>query len=175
DVYLSTDYAGPLSTSSTAAPPEIHATVDTIKKESAPDQKDVAIIHAPFTDTPSVQLGDSANVQQQDELTIIGFPGNADVNQNSLNDVLTLSINKIIVSAIKTTASGAKVIQVGGNVEHGDSGGPALDSNGNVVGVVSFGLNSPNSPGSTSFLQSSNSAQELITSLNLDTTPGAFQ
>ena len=122
----------------------------------------------------SVQLADSSNVQPQDALTIIGFPGNADVNDLPQN-LFTSSVNTITVSSIKTTQGGAPLIQVGGNVEHGDSGGPGLDSQGNVVGIVSFGLSSANSPGSTSFLQASNSARSLITSLNLNTTPGTFE
>ncbi len=67
------------------------------------------------------------------------------------------------------------MIQVGGNVEHGDSGGPALDEQGNVVGIVSFGLDIPDTFGQTTFLQASNSAQTLVQSLKLDTTPGHFQ
>ncbi len=175
EVFYSTAYTGPLTaTNFQNVPPEIHAKVDSIEKESPPDQKDTAIVHVALTDTPSIAIGDSAAVQQQDELTIIGFPGNGDVG-SSPTSVLTSSINKVIVSSLKTTDSGAPVIQVGGNVEHGDSGGPALNSSGNIVGIVSFGTADPNSPGSTSFLQASNSAQTLIQSLNLDTTPGAFQ
>src|SRR2546430_4621290 len=142
--------------------------------ESSINEKDVSIVHVSLNDMPSVQLGDSTNVQQQDELTIIGFPGNGDVS-NKPTDLLTSSINKISVSSIKTTDSGAEVIQVGGNVEHGDSGGPALDNSGAVVGIVSFGLSSSDSPGGTSFLQASDSARGLVQSLHLDTTPGAFQ
>lgn len=177
--FLSTDYTGPLSaTNFNSLPVQIYAKVDQIEKESTPDQKDLAIIHVPMTDTPAVQLGDSSNVQVQDTLTIIGFPGNGDVSQKP-TDFLTASINKINVSSIKTTSNGAPLIQVGGTVEHGDSGGPALDSNGTVVGIVSFGLVSASAQTSalngTSFLQASNSARDLVTSLKLDTTPGAFQ
>src|SRR6266516_911705 len=175
EAFLSTDYTGPLSAQNLAnVPPEIHKPVDRIEKESPFDQLDVAIVHAPFQDTPAVQLGDSSNVQTQDLLTIIGFPGNADVNDIPQN-LFTSSVNNISVSSIKTTTSGAPLIQVGGNVEHGDSGGPALDSQGNVVGIVSFGLSSTNSPGSTSFLQASNSARQLVTALKLNTAPGTFQ
>ncbi len=175
EAFFSTAYTGPLTaTSFQNVPPEIHAKIDTIEKESPVDQKDTAIVHVALTDTPSVALGDSGAVQQQDELTIIGFPGNGDVG-NSPTSVLTSSINKVIVSSLKTTDNGAPVIQVGGNVEHGDSGGPALNNSGKIVGIVSFGTSNPNSPGSTSFLQASSSAQALIQSLNLDTTPGAFQ
>jgi hypothetical protein len=112
-------------------------------------------------------------VQQQDTLTIIGFPGNGDVS-NAPNDLLTSSVNQIMVSSIKTTDTGAPVIQVSGNVEHGDSGGPALDSSGTVVGIVSFGL-ATGSPGSTSFLQASNSARDLVQAQHLDTTPGPLE
>src|SRR5437763_10563992 len=161
EVYLSTSYTGPLSASDfQSLPGNLHATVDRIEMESSINEKDVAIVHVSLNDMPIVQLGDSTNVQQQDELTIIGFPGNGDVS-NKPTDLLTSSINKINVSSIKTTDSGAEVIQVGGNVEHGDSGGPALDNTGAVVGIVSFGLSSPDSPGGTSFLQASNSAQGL--------------
>ncbi len=172
EVFLSTDYTGPLTAPDfSSVPANIHATVDRIEQQSSFQQKDVAIIHINMNDMASVQLGDSSTVQPQDELTIIGFPGNGDVS-NKPTDLLTSSVNKITVSSIKTTDSGAPVIQVGGNVEHGDSGGPALDSQGNVVGIVSFGANGP---GNTSFLQASNSARELVQSLKLDITPGAFE
>jgi len=178
EAFLSTDYTGPLNaTKLSDIPPQMSARVDTIEKESAVDQKDVAIIHAAFqlNDTPSIQLDDSSGVQQQDELTIIGFPGTGDVSTKP-TDLFTSSINKINVSSIKTTDNGAPVIQVGGNVEHGDSGGPALDSKGNVVGVVSFGVAAgANAAGNTSFLQVSNSARDLIQTLHLNTTPGNFQ
>lgn len=175
EVFLNTTYTGPLSASSFQnVPDSIHAPIDRIEKESAVNEADVAIVHVSMNDMPSVQLGDSSNVQQQDVLSIIGFPGNGDVSVRP-TDILTASINTINVSSIKTSDSGAQVIQVGGNVEHGDSGGPALDNTGAVVGIVSFGLSSGNSPGGTSFLQASNSARTLVQSLNLNTTPGAFQ
>src|SRR5260370_33211393 len=171
-VYLSTAYTGPLSvTNIQDVPPNVFAPVDRIEKQSSFTDKDVAIIHVSnMNDMAMVQLGDSSSVQQQDNLTIIGFPGNGDVS-NIATDLLTLSVNKVFVSSIKTSDSGAPVIQVGGNVEHGDSGGPALDSQGSIVGIISFGANGP---GSTSFLQASNSARALVQSLGLDTTPGPF-
>src|SRR5260370_11390176 len=126
-----------------------------------------------MTDLAMVQLGDSTSVQQQDNLTIIGFPGNGDIAGNSATDLLTPSVNKVFVSSIKTTNSRASVIQVGGNVEHGDSGGPALDNHGTIVGIVSFGAAS--GQGNTSFLQASSSASALVQSLGLNTAPGPFQ
>jgi len=175
-VYLSTAFSGPINAARFSdIPTSDYATVDQIEAQSSFDAMDVAIIHVSgMDDMPSIQLGDSSQVAEQDNLTIIGYPGLGDLS-NSPTNLLTSSINKIYVSAIKTTDSGAPVIQVGGNVEHGDSGAPALDANGNIVGIVSFGLFDPSGSGETSFLQASNSARSLIQEQNIDTTPGAFQ
>ncbi|MGH2501239.1 MAG: trypsin-like serine protease, partial [Ktedonobacterales bacterium] len=87
--------------------------------------------------------------------------------------LLTPSFNLASVSAIKTNTDGSALIQVGGNVEHGDSGGPALDANGRIVGVVSFG--GPDNQGITAFLRSSDSARRLLAKAKVNTRPGAFQ
>ena len=175
-VYLSTAFSGPVNAARfSEIPSSDYATVDQIEAQSSFDAMDVAIVHVSgMDDMPSIQLGDSSQVAEQDNLTIIGYPGLGDVSASPTN-LLTSSINKIYVSAIKTTDSGAPVIRGGGNVEHGDSGAPALDSNGNIVGIVSFGLFDPSGGGETSFLQASNSARALIQEQNINTTPGAFQ
>ena len=172
-IYLSFAFTGPLSaTTFQNIPSNVFSNVDRIEAQSAVNQRDVAIIHVSnMDDMPMVQLGDSSGVQVQDQLTIIGFPGNGDVSTTPTN-LLTSSVNNVNVSSIKTTDTGAPLIQVSGNVEHGDSGGPALDANGHVVGIVSFGIGTQ---GINSFLQASNSARQLVQQLNLNTTPGAFQ
>lgn len=152
---------------------------------------DVAIIHVNgLQDTPSVPVGDSNTVSPTDQLTLIGYPGNGDINHQlgntSLNfatDFLTESINFLTVSAVKTNDLGDPVIQIGGNSEHGDSGGPALNAQGQIVGIDSFGsIFDPavpstyqNFPDGTGFLQASSSAQSLLTQAGIDTTPGTFQ
>jgi S1-C subfamily serine protease len=173
--YLSTDYSGPLSvTNFQDIPPSQYALVDQIEKFSPFNDQDIAIIHVSGMDNmPMLQLGNSSDVQEQDTLTIIGFPGNGDVAGTTATDLLSSSINQVLVSSIKTTNTGSQVIQVGGNVEQGDSGGPALDSNGQVVGIVSFGA--ADTAGSTSFLRTSNSAQQLIQAAGISTAPSAFQ
>src|SRR5579884_979175 len=173
-VFLSTDYTGPLNaTSAQDLPAYAHAPVDRIEAQSNFNDRDTAIIHVSnMNDMPLVAIGDSTTVQEQDQLRIIGFPGNGDVNMNNISQLLTSSINQIFVSSIKTTDTGAPVIQVSGNVEHGDSGGPALNSSGQIVGIVSFGTGTD---GSTSFLQASASALMLVQQAGVNTTPGPFE
>jgi hypothetical protein len=183
-VYRSTDFTGPIEAPTLDGMPQgSKATVEKILQENNFENGDTAIIHVNMEDTPSIKLGDSSNVAQQDQLTIIGFPGNADLLTETATTLtqainpsagfFTASVNQVYVSALKKNGNGTPLIQVGGNVEHGDSGGPALDNNGNIVGVISF--SGTDMPDGTSFLQASSSAQRLIDALQLDTTPGAFQ
>ncbi len=177
DVYFSTDYSGPYSqTDLKKLGSDAHLHVDKIEQSSATNLHDVALIHVNLNDTPSIQLGDSSGVAQLDELTIIGFPGNADINtKQDPTQLLTSSVNKVYVSALKANDMGSSLIQVGGNVEHGDSGGPALDSNGTIVGVVSSYSSGADYPLGTSFLQASSNAQNLFLAQGLNTTPGPFE
>jgi hypothetical protein len=133
---------------------------------------DLAALHVNEQNTPSIQLDDSAVVQPLDSLTVIGFPGNGDANNDPTN-LLTPSFNLASVSAVKSNTDGSALIQVGGNIEHGDSGGPALDANGHIVGVVSFG--GPDNQGITAFLRSSDSARRLLTGAKVNPQPGAFE
>lgn len=172
----STSYSGPIFADSSddmlkalLAAPYQEATLVT---SSAFDQNDLAVLHVALTDTPSIQLDDSAEVAAEDQLTVVGFPGNGDVYGNP-TDLLTPSINSVTVSAIKLWSNGAKLIQVGGNVEHGDSGGPVLDAAGHIVGVVSFA--GTDMPGNTAFMRSSNNARTLITGAGVSMRPGTFQ
>jgi S1-C subfamily serine protease len=186
DVFHSTSYSGTVSAGSS-----VKRLLDIIN--GVPHQKastlasseflkeDLAVIHVNLTDTPSITLDASSAVAMQDKLTILGYPGNGDLPADlpelggtDPTNWFTLSANVVTVSAIKKNGTGSQLIQVGGNVEHGDSGGPALDAAGHVVGVVSFGF-SDSLPAGTGFFRASDTAKPLITQANVDTRPGPFQ
>ena len=176
--WQATTFSGPLLVSETDPThilsgllPAPHKTAVVLQSSSF-EQNDLALLHVDLEDTPSVQLDDSSAVAVEDTLSIIGFPGNGDVTNNPTN-LLTPSVNSISVSAIKKNTNGETLIQVAGNVEHGDSGGPALDAAGHIVGIVSFG--GPDTPGSTAFLRSSNSASAVLRAASINTAPGTFQ
>ena len=176
--WRNTDYTGPITRAPQDAPTTLQglfaATPIPVTPVAVSDftRDDVAILHANLTDTPSATLDNSNTVAVMDTLTVIGFPGNGDATYDPTN-LLTPSVNTATVSAIKENDDGSTLIQVGGNIEHGDSGGPALDANGNIVGVVSFG--GPDPQGVTAFLRSSNSALALIQGASVDMAPGAFE
>lgn len=173
-VYLSSQYAG--DTNATSLDELQSFSVTTLAQS---DQNDLALLHIDgVTDMPTISLGNSSQVFPGDALTIIGYPGSADLALSDgaiiPNDFITSSVNTVTVSAVKTQESGTQVIQVGGNVEQGDSGGPALNADGQVVGVVGFTNTSQDNAGATSFLQTANNAKDLISQEKINPTQDNF-
>ena len=178
---MNTSYSGTISstTSDSFLTSLLSATslTATLERSSTFENDDVAILHVAATDTPFIPLGDSGDVAAQDHLTVIGFPGNADFfhpdGTYDPTDLLTPSFNTLYVSAIKSGVTGDTLLQVGGNIEHGDSGGPALNAAGQIVGVVSY--SGTDTPVGTFFLRTSNDVMALVKQAGLDLQSGQFQ
>lgn len=95
---------------------------------------------------PALPLADSQSLLGGENLVILGFPtivegdakgsGSLDYTFSST----TPSITQGIISAIKRDPSGRRLIQTDASIERGNSGGPALNERGEVVGLVSFGF-----------------------------------
>ena len=177
--YFSSQYAGPATTASLSG---LQSFPVTITAQSSPDQviySDLAILHASgLHDLPTIALGDSSQVYQGDSLTIIGYPANADLpgTDGSVNpdNFITASVNTVTVSAFKTTAGGSQVIQLGGDVEQGASGSPALNADGQLVGVVSAAAQASGGAGQTSFLSTSNEGATLAKQVSVNMAQDAF-
>ena len=107
------------------------------------DQRDVAILRiTPTTGRAlsSLILGDSSTMEVQGPVTIIGYPWTSDIGQNNtLNPTVT---NGTMSGSV--IVNGVEMIQVQGNARPGNSGGPVLDSSGNVVGLLSAGTDNTN-------------------------------
>ncbi len=177
-VWLNTAYAGSYPH---VSPLQIQQLPLTIEAESSYAFNDLAIVRANIQNTPMLSIGSSADVAPTDTLMELGFPGNADlagaINIENANNFLDPSINPVFVSAIKTNSDGAPLLQVSGNIEHGDSGGPVITINGNLVGIVSFAIavTDPNNVGETRFLQASASIVPLLAAAHVSNTPDLLQ
>lgn len=106
--------------------------------------KDVAIVKINGTNLPSVPLGDSNKVREQDRITVIGYPGVAsDWGGNELissESALVPSVTSGSISAIKTlAATSTPVLQSDAAITHGNSGGPAFNAQGEVIGIATAG------------------------------------
>jgi serine protease Do len=106
--------------------------------------KDVAIVKINGTNLPSVPLGDSTKVREQDRIMVIGYPGVAsDWGGNELissESALVPSVTSGSISAIKTlAATSTPVLQSDAAITHGNSGGPAFNAKGEVIGIATAG------------------------------------
>ncbi|MEI7603616.1 MAG: trypsin-like peptidase domain-containing protein [bacterium] len=106
---------------------------------------DVAIITADTKCDTLLEskLGDINNVTSGSSLLVVGFPGTGtdDILNQGLSDLSSTSqqtITRGVLSAIKKDQSGHTLIQTDASVNHGNSGGPCYDINGNVVGIASM-------------------------------------
>jgi S1-C subfamily serine protease len=91
--------------------------------------KDLAIIKVNGKNLPFLSLGDIDKLHVGDHVVAIGSPLG-----------LEGTVSDGIVSAVRDAAS-KKWIQTTAPVSHGNSGGPLLDMNDHVVGVITWGVN----------------------------------
>ncbi|MDD3520941.1 MAG: trypsin-like peptidase domain-containing protein [Actinomycetota bacterium] len=124
------------------------------------EQRDIGIIRiTPQTgrSLSSALLGDSSMIEIQDPVTMIGYPWTSDIGQdNPLNPTVT---NGTISG--KQMVGGTEWIQIQGDVRAGNSGGPVLDKNGNVIGIVSAGTDNTNN-----YIRPSNDIKSFLNAEN---------
>ena len=112
-----------------------------VKSYGAPvgEGEDVAIVKISKKNLPSIRLGDSRKLNLQDEITIFGYPGAADSSLFTEESSLVVSITNGKISALdKKSTAGTPVLQVDAAATHGNSGGPIVDENGTLIGLLTF-------------------------------------
>ena len=143
-----------------------------IKAYGAPigQGKDVSIIKVDTQNAPNLTVGDSDFVTVQDHLIAIGYPGAADMTGLlDTKSLLEASITEGSVSAIKRTTDGEPVLQVQVPITHGNSGGPAINDKGEVVGLTTFG--SKDEVQGFNFLVASSTVMKFVKEAKADNSP----
>jgi S1-C subfamily serine protease len=111
--------------------------------------RDLALLKIPGDDFPVLPLADSKVAQIGDPIHIVGFPGVV-LSHELLNQSASMeaSVTNGAVSGFKQDKVGHSVIQTDAPAAWGNSGGPAIDDRGAVVGVLTFVSLSPGPEGS---------------------------
>jgi len=118
--------------------------------------KDVAIIKIDANNLPTVPLGDSSTVNDHDPIFVLGYPGAAEISATS---ILTASGTDGIISAVKAMDNtGTPLLQTNASINHGNSGGPAFDAQGNAIGIATLGSQAAG----FNFLVPINTAMEFV-------------
>lgn len=111
--------------------------------------RDLALLRVPGESFPVLPLADSRSVLIGDPIHIIGFPGVV-LDHELLNKSASVeaSVTNGAVSGFKEDVANQPMIQTDASAAWGNSGGPAVNSKGEVVGVLTFVSLTPGAEGS---------------------------
>jgi S1-C subfamily serine protease len=97
--------------------------------ERANDDLDLALVRVSGADARALPLGDVADLAVGDRVTIVGSPVGLD-----------FTVQEGSISSLQRAAFGVAYMQLDAKISPGNSGGPVVDSQGRVVGIVSMKL-----------------------------------
>lgn len=106
---------------------------------------DLAVLQVARKQLPSLSLGDSEGVQVGESIWSVGYPAVASSKDEviggwlSRDSDLESTFNPGIITAIKRNVENAPVFQTNVGIYHGNSGGPAVNRNGEVIGISTWG------------------------------------
>lgn len=98
---------------------------------------DVALLKIDTQNAPAIPI-ETGRVVQNEKIIIMGFPGNAN-NPLTDNQQTDVTVTDGVVSSIREAAGGkGKLYQSDAAASHGNSGGPAIDEDGKVIGLMTY-------------------------------------
>ena len=137
---------------------------------------DVALLKVTGENFPALPLGSLEDITTGSELQIIGFPGVANGNNSFLLDASANAeptITRGVVSALKKAKGDQKnLIQTDASINHGNSGGPAIDKDGKVIGIATYGLMPEEGGGNYNFLRDIGDLKSLMEKYNVTASTG---
>ncbi|AKG24542.1 S1C family serine protease [Calothrix sp. 336/3] len=130
--------------------------------------KDVSIIKVNVVNAPTLKLANSHQVKLLDSITVVGYPGLVEkFTVFDSDSFYQASFTRGQISAMKNLKDGTPIIQITAPVPNGNSGGPVLNDNGEVIGLVTFGPNDD-----FTFIFTSGTIQEFLNSGNITNQQG---
>ena len=103
--------------------------------------KDVAILKLEGKHIyPTIRMGDDQSMRVGDQIYVLGYPAVATfhplISEESVSEA---SLTRGLVSAKKNMKDGWEVLQIDAAITHGNSGGPVMNDQGEVIGLATFG------------------------------------
>lgn len=129
---------------------------------------DVALLKIDVQQAPFIELADSSALQQNAGISLIGFPSDAENNLISSTDISPTVTNGTISSIRTARGSDSKLFQTDADASQGNSGGPAIDQNNQVFGILTYRFKDGNiTNAAKSYIRDIADLKELIASNDL--------
>lgn len=110
-----------------------------IRKLGIPESaKDVAILKIDSKNLPTVKLGNSDEVKTGERIYVFGYPGASENQLTSTQEAIEPTLTSGIISAERKTSDGARLLQTDAALSGGNSGGPAFNEKGEVIGIATL-------------------------------------
>ena len=134
--------------------------------------KDVSIIKIEVQNAPALKIDESRGPELQDHITVFGYPDAAESQLLAKPASLEVTITDGRVSARKTMADAAPVLQISAAASYGNSGGPVLNDAGQVIGLLTFTGDSPQEVTGFEFVVPSSTVLEFVRTAGATNTLG---
>jgi rhodanese-related sulfurtransferase len=147
--------------------------VSTTRGAGAMSGRDLALLYVEAAEMPAFKLGESKNAKIGDPIHILGFPGVV-LTHELLNATAKVeaSVTNGAISGFKQDVQNQAVIQTDAPAAWGNSGGPAVNGRGEVVGVLTFVSLAPGAGGSLvqgfNFVIPSDAVREFLRGTKVD-------
>jgi serine protease Do len=113
-----------------------------IKKVGVPSPgKDVAILKVNQINLPTLPIADDSGIRVGESTYVVGYPGVATFHPfvSQSESVIEADMKEGRISAKRAMPGGWSALETSAPITHGNSGGPALNASGEVVGLATFG------------------------------------
>ncbi|MGJ8641002.1 MAG: S1 family peptidase [Opitutaceae bacterium] len=102
-------------------------------------RSDLALLKVDFEPEHFLYVAKEAP-RELDQVLVAGFPFAGSLPGESNLEKISPSYNRCNITALRELENGVTLLQLDSQMNPGNSGGPAINANGNVVGVVSAGI-----------------------------------
>jgi hypothetical protein len=110
-------------------------------------------------------MGNINSLVSGSEITVIGYPGIADNPAVETNESKATATKGIVSAIREAKGNKKKLVQSDVSIEAGNSGGPAFDSDGKVIGIASLSMQSES--GTYNYMRDIQDLKDLIAKNNV--------
>jgi hypothetical protein len=115
-------------------------TATIVRSDAAVDLALLRVAERPGNPFTALPLGSSENLSELQEVVVFGFPLGRSMSLRK-GDYPNIAVSNASISALRNRAGVLEAVEIsGGSVNRGHSGGPVLDDQGKVIGILTTGV-----------------------------------